>query len=174
MSTTVTTFKFFWAHEDEQQEAWLRSMARHGWHLKGVNALSLWTFTQGEPADVAYRVDFFTIKSTAEYCRLFQDAGWERAAEIGGSHYWRKRVVDGREPEIHTDTQSKIAKFQRMLFFMALTILPLPLVVMSMDRQQIADQWPSAFLICTAVMVPMYALMACAVMVRIRALRKES
>jgi hypothetical protein len=36
-TATGTRFKFFWAHQDHEQEAWLRDMAKQGLHLESVH-----------------------------------------------------------------------------------------------------------------------------------------
>jgi len=33
---TISKIKWFWAWQDEKEEAWLSNMARDGWHLKGL------------------------------------------------------------------------------------------------------------------------------------------
>lgn len=112
--TTVRKYKFFWADQDVEQEQWLREMARQGLHLTGV-FITQWTFVKGEPADVVYRVDYSNKGRDSDYNRLLEDAGWECAATTAGWHYWRKRVVDGKAPEIFTDSASKIERFRTVL-----------------------------------------------------------
>lgn len=121
---TVTVFKFFWADQDVEQEQWLRQMSLKGLHLKKINLLQMWTFEKGEPADMAYRVDFNSAAPTAEYRQLMEDAGWERAACLTGWQYWRTAAVNGSLPEIFTDAKSKEAKFKRLLTLIVVCCLP--------------------------------------------------
>lgn len=130
MSTdTVTKFKLFWADQDAEQEQWLGEMARQGLHLKDANIFFRWTFVKGEPAEIAYRMDYRDKGKNSAYQRLFEDAGWECAAEVTGCLYWRKPVVDGRAPEIFSDIESTINKHQRALSILASMIIPMILTV---------------------------------------------
>lgn len=128
---TVNLFKLFWADQDPEQEQWLGEMARRGMHLQSVNTFYLWTFVKGDNADVAYRVDYHNKGKHSEYHRLFEDAGWERAAELSGWQYWRKRVVDGHSPQIFTDRESIADKYRRVLEMLATVILSSTVVLIS-------------------------------------------
>ena len=71
--TTITKYHWFWAWNDDKEEAWLRQMAQQGWHLSQVGFPSFYTFEQGAPRDVAYRLDFFTGgKDKADYLQILQ------------------------------------------------------------------------------------------------------
>lgn len=124
-SATVKKFKWFWHDQDVEQEQWLRAMAQQGLHLKDLNVLQRWTFEKGAPADIVYRVDYDNMRVKPEYRQLLEDAGWEQAMYWNGWQYWRTPAVDGRAPEIFTDTKSKNAKFGRLLALIALTSMPL-------------------------------------------------
>lgn len=118
--TEMTKFRWFWAWDDEKEEAWLRQMALSGWHLRRVGFPNFYTFEQGGPRDVAYRLDFFTgVKDKASYLQLFSDAGWEHVGEYGSWQYFRKEASGGEVPEIFTDNESKIKKYQRVLAVLA-------------------------------------------------------
>jgi len=119
----VTRFKLFWAHQDEEQEAWLRAMARQGLHLVDVNPFCFWTFRRGAPADMVYRLDF-SNQQNAEFMHLMQDAGWKLAATSCGWHYWCIPLVGSRAPEIFTDGSSKARKFQRAVALLVCSALP--------------------------------------------------
>lgn len=134
-ANTVNVFKFFWADQDEAQEVWLREMASQGLHLKSLNVFCRWTFEKGEPADVAYRVDF-PGKKDPHFNQLLQDAGWEPAAELAGWQYWRKPVEAGVAPEIFTDNASKVQKFKTVLATLFLLTLPLFLMLTSGNRER--------------------------------------
>lgn len=125
MNTTVRIFKLFGAHEDEQQESWLRSMAQQGLHLVKVNPFCFWTFQRGEPADIVYRIDFPNASHDPAFQQLMQDAGWTLATTTVGWHYWRIAAVDGKAPELFTDNASKAAKFKQRLAILAGCSVPL-------------------------------------------------
>ena len=123
--TTISKFRWFWAWDDEKEETWLGEMARQGWHLQVVRPVGNYTFEAGEPRDVAYRLDFFTDhKNKESYLQLFQDAGWEHVGEYGSWQYFRKPVLEGEPPEIFTDNESKIKKYQRVMVLLAV-LLPI-------------------------------------------------
>jgi hypothetical protein len=114
----IKKHKWFWAWQDEQEERWLREIARHGLHLQKADAFGKYTFVKGAPQDVAYRLDFVpSSKKQEDYFQLFRDAGWEHVGEMMGWQYWRKEIVDSKVPEIFTDKASKIQKYQRLLAF---------------------------------------------------------
>jgi hypothetical protein len=117
---TKTIFRAFWAWNSEREERWLRRMAGNGWRLIAPRGV-FYRFERAAPADVIFRLDYQSPKKTerAEYLGLFQDAGWEHAGEFGGWHYFRTPAGDGPPPEIHTDTESRVAMYRRLLGFMA-------------------------------------------------------
>jgi len=123
MNEIIRKVKWFWAWQDDKEEAWLGEMARLGLHLKHAGYFGQYTFLQGTPCDVVYRLDFVTnARKSPDYFQLFTDAGWEYAGELGGWQYWRKEVRNGERPEIYTDAESKIHKYQRLLAFMVIFI----------------------------------------------------
>jgi hypothetical protein len=118
--TSMTKFRWFWAWNDDKEEAWLREMAQNGWHLTQVGFPNMYSFEQRAPRDVAYRLDFFTgTKDKSGYLTLFSDAGWEHVGEYGSWQYFRKEVVNGEAPEIFSDNESKIRKYQRVILVLA-------------------------------------------------------
>jgi hypothetical protein len=94
---TIRKIKWFWAWQDEQEEAWLRSMSQKGWHLSSVGLPCIYRFRAGEPRDYAYRLDYQTFpkKDKQEY-----------------------QVKEEEPLEIFTDVESKIAKYKRILPFL--------------------------------------------------------
>lgn len=116
---TIRKVKFFWAWQDEKEEAWLREMAQQGWHLVSPSYPCVYTFIQGEARDVAYRLDYITSRvDRGEYMQLFQDAGWEHVGELVGWQYFRKDAKPGEDPQIYTDPESKIDKYRRLFGFL--------------------------------------------------------
>lgn len=145
MSGTVSRFKFFFAHQDEEQEAWLRSMAQQGLHLQDVSHV-IWHFRVGEPRDMVYRVDYPAKSKDPAFQQLMQDAGWSLAATTVGWHYWRTAAIEGKTPEIFTDPASKAAKFKRMIAMVLASCLPLAMSFIIVDKQQAYEQLSPPFL----------------------------
>ena len=132
---TLKKLRWFWAWEDEQEEAWLRQMSQAGWHLESVGLPGLYTFRQGEPRDYVYRLDFNSNRAGfLHYVQLFQDAGWQHLLAYGNWQYFRKEARPGENPEIFTDNASKVTKYRRVLFILVV-ILPLLLSSLNPLRQ---------------------------------------
>jgi hypothetical protein len=109
-------FRWFWAWEDEKEEAWLREQAQKGWHLRTVSFPGFYVFESGEPRDDVYRLDYFMDKKEMpSYLQLFKDAGWEHVGQMNNWQYFRKTAVGGETPEIFSDNESKAKKYQRIL-----------------------------------------------------------
>lgn len=111
---TMHKIRWFWAWQDDQEEAWLEYMSRQGWHLKRVAPLS-YTFEKGAPRDYAYRLDFQADKNLAEYIEFIQSAGWQHIGNMVGWQYFRRPVEGGQGAELFTDPESKIEKHKRFL-----------------------------------------------------------
>jgi hypothetical protein len=160
MSSTAGTkrvFRIFWAWEDERQEKWFEAMARGGWHLKRPGAL-WFRFEQGPPAEVAYRIDYPGSRTVGkgdrqEYLALFRDSGWEFVGESAGWYTFRKPIGEGPAPEIFTDSESRIAKYKRILAFLGLIALilcvtqPLPLSRMLHGDRPVDLVYQAAFFV---------------------------
>lgn len=130
---SVRKFKAFWAWQDEKEEAWLRSMSQQGLHLTEPLAPIVYSFLEGEPRDLVYRLDYVQRMSGDErgrYLQLFQDAGWEHLGANGGWQYFRKPVEAGDAPEIFTDPESKVEKYKGLLAYMFI-FLPFFVIVVS-------------------------------------------
>jgi len=113
--TLIRKRKIFWSWQDEKQEAWLSGMSREGMHLKGPGSFGSYFFMQGPAREYSYRLDFNKSKTADDYLQLIRDAGWEHLGSRAGWHYWRKEIQDNKIPEIFTDPESKIQKYQRLL-----------------------------------------------------------
>jgi len=127
----ITKSKWFWAWQDDKEEAWLTEMAHQGLHLHDVPFPGKYQFKSGEPADYVYRLDYQSLKTKdkVSYLQLFADAGWENVGEMGGWVYFRYQVTEGEAPEIYSDRDSKIGKYQRVLTYLAI-FLPMMIVIM--------------------------------------------
>ncbi len=133
METTITKHKWFWAWEDEKEEAWLSQMAASGWHLVTPGPFGVYTFESGSPRKVVYRLDYLfgsRRQDRQDYLQIFTDAGWEHVGEMANWQYFRKEVLSGEEPELYTDVKSKLKKYQRLIVVLVVIlpiILQLPL-----------------------------------------------
>jgi len=126
---TIRKFKWIWAWQDEQEEAWLRAMSAEGYHLQKSHGFGLYTFACGEPADYTYRLDYIVESAgdSQSYYQLFQDAGWEFIGAMAGWQYFRMPSPTGEDPQIYTDPESKIKKYERLmgrlLFFLPIYVV---------------------------------------------------
>jgi hypothetical protein len=126
----INKTKWIWGWEDDKEEAWLRQMANEGLHLVKLAGFGRYAFQAGAPSDVIYRMDYFSSSKAdyQHYQQIFRDAGWELVGEFFGWQYFRKPVQHGESPEILTDNESKIRKYQNLLTTVALTA---PISIMS-------------------------------------------
>ena len=122
---TIRKIQWFWPWQDEQEEAWLRSMSQKGWHLSSMGLPCIYRFRAGEPRDYVYRLDYQIHKKgdQQDYLQLFHDAGWEHLGQMTAWHYFRKEVEEGEALEIYTDVESKVAKYQRVLAYLAFFVV---------------------------------------------------
>ena len=175
MNTTVRIFKLFGAHQDEQQESWLRAMAQQGLHLLRVNPFCLWTFRRGEPADIVYRVDFPNASQDPAFRQLMQDAGWTLAARTVGWHYWRIPAADGKQLELFSDNASKIAKFRQRLGLFVASPMPVLVTFFIFDMPGKLNQLSTPFLVAycgsLALLLLVFPYSIVQLMLRIRSLR---
>jgi hypothetical protein len=109
--------KWFWVWDDDKEEAWLRKMANDGWNLIKVGLINSYEFELSQSKDLIYRIDYkdgYNLKLD-EYIQIFADSGWEHICEMSGRHYFRTPMRGEDEPEIYSDNESKITKYQRIL-----------------------------------------------------------
>lgn len=174
MSKTVTRFKFFFLHEDEQQEAWLRSMAQQGLHLEWIHPLCFWTFRHGEPADVIYRIGSPQPSKDPGFQQLMQDAGWTLAASTPGWYYWRTPAAHGKAPELFSDNASKARKFQQRLGVLLASFLSLCVVLLVLDtpRNMLTKASPPFFVPYFSVLALYLVLLPYSVVHLVRRIRK--
>ncbi len=128
---TLIRWKWFWAWEDEKEEQWLRAMSQTGWHLAAVPFPGRYKFQAGPACDYVYRLDFINDRKDFDhYLQLFKDTGWEHLLQFGSWQYFRILARPGENPEIFTDNHSKIQKYQRVLFFLAISF---PVLIFGMN-----------------------------------------
>lgn len=130
--TTIRKTKWFWAWQDEKEEAWLKELSLQGWHLTSAQPFGHYIFTGGEPKNYVYRLDFQASSKLdlGSYLKLFDDTGWEYIGDMMGWKYFRKLAQPGENPEIFTDNQSKIQKYQRLLGYLVI-FFPIWFIVIS-------------------------------------------
>ena len=69
-------------------------------------------------ASYVYRLDWREAarRELPDYLLLFADAGWEHVGSLSGWQYFRRPTAEEPAPEIFTDVDSKVAKYERMIF----------------------------------------------------------
>ena len=119
MTTTIKRWRYFLAHQDFVQQAWLEEQARRGWHLARPG-LFRFAFTQGEPSQEKYRLDFQLLRGDArtEYLALFREAGCDFIGQVANLYYFRARP-DAFSPEIFSDVASRRDRIRRQMQFVA-------------------------------------------------------
>jgi hypothetical protein len=172
---TRCKFRWFWAWNDDREEEWLGSMSREGWHLSDFGFPGLYYFRKGEPKPYVYRLDFNTskLKEREAYLQLFQDAGWEHLGNMSAWEYFRKEAKPGEAPEIFTDQESKIQKYQRILRFLII-FFPVLFILFSTSGRQITERGPMGdVLLCiTTGILVLYAVGSLGIILRIGRLKK--
>jgi hypothetical protein len=164
----ITKFKVFWHDQDEEQEQWLREMASQGLHLKRVTTFSSWTFAEGAPEDVTYRVNYSDKNRDSREFANIEHAGWECAGDAAGWYYWRRPAADAASQKLFTDPASRIAGHKRMLATLALLIMPFILMATTAWR---SAPFPLLTVGMLAVTAPLCAYIFARLLRRIAALR---
>ena len=170
MSTT-RKIRWFWAWQDGKEEEWLDEMSAEGLHLQRVNFPCYYHFEEGEPSTYVYRLDFKSSskEDMDEYVQLFADAGWEHVGQFfNGWQYFRKAVAPGEEAEIYSDVESKIAKYRRLMIFLAPFV---PLLIFSMINLA-TIRW-SGVAIAYSVLLILYMIIFVKLLKRINDLKKQ-
>lgn len=170
-ANTITRFRWFWAWNDEKEEAWLRQMSLDGWHLRSFGLPGFYNFEAGSPRNYVYRLDFQTTpkKDTAVYLQIFADAGWTHLGSMSSWQYFRKEAPPGETPEIFTDNESKIQKYRRLIgFLLALS----PILMFSMINLSHAErEFYQVFSLVAALFLLLYAYALLRLILRIQQLR---
>ncbi len=129
----VRKFKWFWGWNDDREEAWLHEMALQGLHLQNIAPFGFYEFETGEPRNDTYRLDFTSARGRERnhYLQLFMDAGWEYVGQMSSWQYFRKAAAPGEEPEIFSDNESKVKKYQHLL---AVLVVFLPIFAINLSN----------------------------------------
>jgi len=169
----VRKFNWFWAWNDDREEAWLEEMSRQGLHLSSLGLPGFYYFVRGEPGDYAYRLDFNTThKDRANYLALFQDAGWEHLGNLGGWEYFRKQRKPGEVMEIFTDNESKVQKYQRLLLYL-IVLFPIMIVLMTSGPEESTRTIYEVVRLLGAGMLILYSIAMLKIFGRINRLKKS-
>jgi hypothetical protein len=169
----VRKFRWFWDDADHAIERWLQEMAREGLHLKSVGCVrTVFTFERGAPADITYRIDFQMHRIDPSYVQLFEDAGWERVDQLLGWQYWRAPTRDGLAPEIFTDVESQIRKYQRLLWLFALAWMPMAVMLLIKGTKAFGEERATVLYFAGIAAVTLYAVAR--LLIRIRKLRQRA
>lgn len=116
---TGTDFRYFDVSEVENEEDYLTQMHRGGWKLIKAGSFGRYVFESCEPEDVVYRMDFNPAASSdrENYLRMYEDYGWECAARVEDTYYFRKTadVSSPESTEIFSDSESRLAMMNTIL-----------------------------------------------------------
>ena len=172
----ITKTKWFWAWQDEKEEAWLTEMAHLGLHLDDVPFPGRYQFKSGEPADYIYRLDYQSLrtKDKDSYLQLFTDADWEYVGEMGGWMYFRYKVTNGETPKIYSDLESKIGKYQRVMLSL---VIFLPILLLLMNNTSSIDGYGLLSMILqglAALLMLLYVFGTIQLLIRINKLKKTT
>ena len=87
-------------------------------------SLFRYTFDRGVARDVVYKLDYNVLLRDhgEEYQGLFRDAGWEYVGQVASWHYFRTPAGEGADPDIFTDTESRVAKYKRLVWILVLLL----------------------------------------------------
>ncbi len=119
--------KWFWVWQQDQEKAFLDSMADQGYQLVQVR-LGEYLFEEQDDPKYVVQMDFPGLgrkMSEEEYLQLYQDAGWELVSKVGGWYYFRQPRQEGMDQSLFNDQQSRGNIYRRLLAFLALTGFPL-------------------------------------------------
>lgn len=119
--------KFFFAWQQEKEQAFLEKYAKEGYMLSKVG-FGRYEFHQDVKQEVVYQMDFQILdpKKEEEYLSLFEE--WEFVDKFGTWYYFRKVIHEPSEREnakLYMDYHSKRDMFKRLFVFLFLVSLPL-------------------------------------------------
>jgi hypothetical protein len=169
----IRKVRWFWAWQDELEEAWLCEMSRQGWHLQKIVFPTVYQFIEGEPKSYSYRLDYTSkIWNRNDYTQQFQDAGWEHILEMAGWQYYRKVACEGEMPELYSNVESKIQKYRRLLGFVAFILGMLVIISVSI----LSDKHSTFFIglkIIYLILIAIYLYSTSMLALKIRKLRES-
>ncbi len=171
---TFSKFKWFWAWQDEVEEAWLGQMSKKGLHLSSASLLGIYTFILDEPRDYVYRLDFRKVpkKEKQEYLQLFKDAGWEFIGEMSSWQYFRKEAETGEVSDIFTDVESKMDKYKRVLTFLGFLFVIMIIVFLGRVLGEYPYPWWGVIQVFIFLMLVFYTYAIIRLIIRVRQLKR--
>jgi hypothetical protein len=147
----IRKFRWFWAWDDDKEEAWLRELSNQGQHLQSVSYPGFYTFEKGEKKDFIYRLDFTpSLKNKEDYLSLFHDAGWQHLGTMNSWQYFRIEASHKTTGEIYSDTESKSERYKRLMWFLTAF---LPLLIASLFNMIEMARHPLAFVMLIIILV---------------------
>lgn len=120
-----TCIKMFTISEYEEEEQWLRGMARSGWMLKSTIVPCFYFFERCEPQDIVFKLEFRSqsLGEDQEYFRMLEDFGWKYLLSCNRFRYFYKTAeADERSNELFSDNASKLAMVKKILISRMLPI----------------------------------------------------
>jgi hypothetical protein len=164
-----TEFRYFDLSEVEDEEDYLSRMHRDGWKLTKAGSFGYYQFESCKPEDVVYRMDFNPDASAdrENYLQMYEDYGWECAARVSDTFYFRK-TADAASPEsneIFSDSESRLAMMntiiRKQLGFSIYATVSSTLVVLLMAFQSSPDHflYIPGLTLCGILLLNFYALL---------------
>ena len=118
MNRKKTVLRYFTIADWKKEEEFLAKMHRDGWKFTSLNFIGIYHFTECEPDNVVYQLDFNPdgMAHKDEYVKMFSDCGWEYLQDYVGYSYFRKPVsqMNGGDEEIFCDDESRIEMMKRV------------------------------------------------------------
>lgn len=110
----------------EEEETWLKDMAKRGHILKCYSSLGIYTFVDGKPQDLNYRIDYKVFTKNSDYISyltLFDDAGWQHiwGSKYSKNHYFLPKNEQA-DTEIFSDTQSANKRYKTLFELCAINL----------------------------------------------------
>jgi putative effector of murein hydrolase LrgA (UPF0299 family) len=89
---------------------------------------------------------------------------------MAGWHYFRQRARPGEQLEIYTDAESKIGKYQRLLAFLGILMLPLVFGIINLNKA--SYNWIEVIQVINAALFVLYVYALIRILLRIRELKR--
>ena len=128
-----TVLRFFTLTDYEEEENWLREMARQGWKLHHMTIPVFYHFQAAEPEDVVYKIDFRQLRGEDEgaFLQMYRDYGWEYVQTVNDYCYFRKSAEEASDGdlEIFTEPADKLDMLKRILLAKYLPFLAIFLLI---------------------------------------------
>ena len=132
----------------EKEEAWYNKMAQKGWMLDGYFFI-VYRFAKGEPGEYIYREEllpnFIDSSESHAYLDFIKTADVEVVVKWGSWVICRRKASNGIF-ELYTDTDSRIALYQRVSrLFLLSCVVELAAVLMVILSLYMDPSWPKLF-----------------------------